>query len=72
MLKSVVARWEVVTEKAADCRIVVKAVLAAMEKHREVADVQRYGCKAIENLAARSTQQREIVAKANAVQIIVR
>ena len=71
-MKNVFSSWVVVTERAADCKIVVEAVLKGMKKHMEVADVQRYGCKALENLAVRSMHQRVIVAKANAVQIMLK
>jgi hypothetical protein len=41
-------------------------------RHVAVADVQRYGSKALENLAARDNEQRIAIAEANAVQIILR
>lgn len=36
---------------------VIDALLKAMRKHRDVADVHRYGAKALENLASRSGQR---------------
>lgn len=41
-MKNVFSSWVVVTEKAADCKVVVDAVLKGMKKHVAVADVQRY------------------------------
>ena len=41
-MKNIFSSWVVVTEKAADCKVVVDAVLKGMKKHVAVADVQRY------------------------------
>jgi len=51
---------------------VVSAVLKSMQKHLNVADVQRYGCKALENLGSRNNAERVAVAKENGVQIMLK
>ena len=45
------------TEEEADAKNdVIDAILSALRRHRHVADVNRYGTKALENLAVRSGQ----------------
>eukprot|EP00730_Choanoeca_flexa_P006918 TRINITY_DN12249_c0_g3_i10.p1 TRINITY_DN12249_c0_g3~~TRINITY_DN12249_c0_g3_i10.p1 ORF type:complete len:413 (+),score=90.68 TRINITY_DN12249_c0_g3_i10:752-1990(+) len=50
---------------------VTDAVLASLQSHRKSPDVQRYGTKAIENLARRSEADRIYVAQRNGVQTIL-
>eukprot|EP00041_Stephanoeca_diplocostata_P033958 m.1137616 g.1137616 ORF g.1137616 m.1137616 type:complete len:1373 (-) comp24436_c0_seq1:65-4183(-) len=53
-------------------RDVVESIIHSMVHHTAVADVQRYGCKALENFGARSEAQRAQIAKSNAVQVMLK
>ena len=59
-------------EKEVDRRDVIRMILATMNRHEKVADVQRYACKALENIGGRGDNQRQAIAKALGVQSILK